>query len=199
METQWQKRLMHFQKGSWRQKLYLLYFIEINTSGKFSLESQNYSWVTSHENLHLPVPEVHFIHVKFIYHNQNYSFGSYSKFSQKDEINKKKKIICRWNYFNIIWHWQCKWKMIQSSWRNGKKIIKYSYTTYMHGEKILKPTVRVFDNINELTGKEIVNITHLHFMEAGLIHRMSQWDSGKLLKHIKDWLRVRNTSIRSSL
>lgn len=64
--------------------------------------------------------------------------------------------------------------MIQSSWRNGKKIIKYSYTTYMHGEKILKPTVRVFDNINELTGKEIVNITHLHFMEAGLIHRMSQ-------------------------
>lgn len=45
----------------------------------------------------------------------------------------------------------------------------------MHREKIrLKPMVRVFDNINELTGKEIVNITHLHFMEAGLIYRMSQ-------------------------
>lgn len=60
------------------------------------------------------------------------------------------------------------------------------------------PMVGVFTNINELTGKRIVNITHLDFMKAGLIYRMSQCNSGKLLKHIKDWQRVTNTSIRSS-
>lgn len=58
--------VMHFRNGTCGQKLYLLYFVKINTGGKirsctsgWNSESQDYSWTTRPKNLCLPIPDVY--------------------------------------------------------------------------------------------------------------------------------------------
>lgn len=82
--------------------------------------------------------------------------------------------------------------------RGNNEILLYYRQICMEKKYPQKAMAEVFTNINEPSRKGIVNITHLASMKAGLIYRMSQWDGGKLLKYIKAWLRVRNSSIRSS-